>query len=297
MPYAYLNNMNDVIALGTIPRDPADLKQPAVARIDNAPDGLMPFSPDVAEHTSFHRYVPANGDGTSISHYVVLGDLAEYRRKRYKEIDQRTRELIDTGFLHSNTVFSLSLQAQINWNRLRMNILTGVLTALDFPQQVATIDDANFSLPGLTAAAAFYANYTTTLEGRLNSGRQLKAQIAAAATKAQIDAIVDDRQPTAVPMGSFAAKRQEELTGIYVDWNYEVVYKTAGKVSKIERYATDNGDGTYSGLIETVDYTYEGDKLVSTVTTTYDDLGTVINTETQNFFTNTTNKTTIRKFS
>lgn len=293
--YAYIDSADDVVAIGNVLHDPADIKADAVQRLDNVPDSVVARDLETPDATAYHRYIPANGDGTDISHYELLQDLAGYKNRRLEEIDTRTRELIDTGFEFDGEVFSLSIQSQINWKRLRTSILTGVLTDLDFPRTEATLNHGEYTLNRVSHASDFYAAYANRLDQRLRAGRSLKSQIKAATTKAEIDAVVDDRQETDPPDDTFSAKRQELLTANYVDWKYEVIEKSGGRIDSVSRYTTDNGDGTYSGLVQEMLYSYQGNKLLSVETNTYDGDGELLATETETFFTD--GSSTVRKFS
>ena len=293
---AFLDAAGVVLALATEERTLAQIqiKNPtAVEKITDAPAGLRPYTPLDSNCTDYHQRT--SGDGTDISHYTLVAHLAAYKDKRYDNIDARTAELIDAGFTFDDQLFSLTWQAQMNWNRLRVSVLTGVFTALDFPRDIPTLDDNEYTLAGISAAGDFFGAYANRLEERLRSGRDLKQQIREATTKAEIDAIVDTRQEEDAPDDTVSAKRQELLTANYVDWKYEIVETSGGKILSIHRYTTDNGDGTYSGLVQDVTYNYTGNKLISIVTNTYDTQGELVATETETFYAD--GSTTIRKFS
>jgi len=299
MASAYLNDSGDVLSLAKN-SDPTiaevQNKNPNVTiKIVNAPDELKPrrlFDPR-AVATEYHQKV--SGDGTDISHYVLVENLDAYKESRYKQIDDKTAKLISNGFSYDDKQFSMSMQAQMNWNRLRVSILTGVLTALDFPQNVATIDDKVYTINTITEASDFFAAYANRLEQRLRSGRMLKTSIRQSTTKAEIDAITDDRQEADAASSTISAKRQEMLTTNYVDWKFEVVEKSGNKISSVKRYTTDNGDGTYSGLVQEELYSYQGNKLLSITTNTYDADNNIELTETETFHAD--GSTTISKFS
>lgn len=294
---AFLNSQNDVLAIATVPRTLEEVQNKlpdAIEKIENAPIGLKPLRPLDPNAVEFHR--KDSGDGTDISHYIVLADLDAYKDLLYKKIDKRTQELISAGFDFDNETFSMSMQAQMNWNRLRTSILTGVLTALDFPRDIATISDESYTLITITDASDFFAAHVNRLEERLRSGRQLKNQIRQATTKAEVDAISDNRTISDPPENTISAKRQELLTTNYVDWKYEVVNTENGKIQSVKRYTTDNNDGTYSGLVQEELYSYQGNKLISITTNTYDSEGNIELTETETFHSDGTS-TTVRKFS
>jgi hypothetical protein len=70
----------------------------------------------------------------------------------------------------------------------------------------------------------------------------------------------------------------------------------AGHVTQTEEYGTDNGDGTYADLRQRITYIYAGSKVVTKVTEWFESDGvTVRRTQTQNYVSNPSNKTRIKK--
>jgi hypothetical protein len=117
--------------------------------------------------------------------------LPELKLAKAEEVDRRTQQLIEGGFTHDSVEFSLSENAQKNWNRLYSMLLSGTLV---YPVSVSAKDiSVLYELADAAAVTAFYTAMNTTIESHLQSGRNLKAQIFAATTKAELDAIVDPR--------------------------------------------------------------------------------------------------------
>jgi len=116
--------------------------------------------------------------------------LAELKARRYQEIDERTGELIAAGFTYDSVVFSLSANAQTNWIGLKQ---AADLALLTYPFGVSTKADAEYFLDDDTDVNNFYATGLGTKVAHLASGRALRNQIIAATTKAEVDAIVDER--------------------------------------------------------------------------------------------------------
>lgn len=80
------------------------------------------------------------------------GSALDLNKKQKKAaIDQRTTELIDAGFTHASTTFSLSMSAQRNWNTLYNH--RGHLT---YPKKISTKDDGEHSLTDAAALDLFY---------------------------------------------------------------------------------------------------------------------------------------------
>lgn len=192
--FAYLDAAGNVVALSSTARDLASVQATlpeVVERVDGAPDGLgVKESP---RYTVYHQRI-AGQAGTDLSHYTAIDNLGPLRAAKIAEIDARTEELIAQGFEFppaSGQRFSLSTNAQrtllaadvmrddpsftypVNWNTLDD---TGVLTVADS----ATLH--NFVL---TAVG--------TVRSILDAGTALKDAVRAATSRAEIDAVVDNR--------------------------------------------------------------------------------------------------------
>ena len=122
---------------------------------------------------------------------VDAARLPELKVAKSAAIDARTAELIAQGFAYDGEVFSLSLCAQSN--------LEGIYpvrneAGVSWPIQWSTLDNAAvYSIPDAAAFEAFYFAALGTKRARLDSGNALKAQVAAAASKAEVDAVEDNR--------------------------------------------------------------------------------------------------------
>jgi hypothetical protein len=112
--------------------------------------------------------------------------LDDLKNKKYIEIDNRTSELINEGFIFDGHRFSMSLTAQINWSNFPN------LPEQLFPLNVVDIEEGVYVL--------FYANkfnfYFAALNYKnqfLQSGGVLKTEIKACETPAEVDLIIDNR--------------------------------------------------------------------------------------------------------
>lgn len=115
--------------------------------------------------------------------------LSGYKKLKFDEIDERTSELIDLGFVYNTKTFSLSNNAQLNLLGIDIKRNDGIL-----PITFNTIDD--LSEETLTTAEQVDAFFMTALgskKAHLDSGTALKLQVRNAADKDAIDAIVDAR--------------------------------------------------------------------------------------------------------
>jgi hypothetical protein len=120
-------------------------------------------------------------DGTALD--VTLSDL---KQLRYNEIDGKTLTLMKT-FTYDNKSFSLSIDAQMNWNALKNNEAD-----FSWPVSISTADNYEYSL-SQSNLTAFWTAGRDAVKTALDGGRQLKKQIYDALDSAAVDAVVDTR--------------------------------------------------------------------------------------------------------
>ena len=119
------------------------------------------------------------------------GELYTARALRMRNVDVRTRELLAQGFLYDGHVFSLSLEAQANWNRM---IAKHAADKLTFPtDEVSTFYGVRHSFVDAASFNAFADAYLAAVDTVIESGRALKDQINAATTVGDVNAVIDDR--------------------------------------------------------------------------------------------------------
>lgn len=119
--------------------------------------------------------------------------LEEIKEIRIRKVDERTKQLIESGFTYNGNQFSMSDAAQKNWIALATLGLKGWVA---YPYEISTKDENKVSLANSTELDAFlmaYATYQTDPSQPLGTGRVLKEQISSATTKAELDLIVDNR--------------------------------------------------------------------------------------------------------
>jgi len=128
----------------------------------------------------------------SDGHFVAIDNLSVLKQERYVEIDARTKELIAVGFEFppsSGQFFSMSKEAQI-----RIHGCDYARDLLTYPLKWQTLDDSGqLSITDAAAMHNFFLTALGTLRSVIDSGTDLKEQIADATTKAQVDAVVDPR--------------------------------------------------------------------------------------------------------
>lgn len=113
--------------------------------------------------------------------------LANAKAAKVLGIDRRTREIIALGFAFDGQHFSLSAQAQTNW--LGLISLQALFT---WPVNVTTNTDTAYSLEQ-ASLPAFVGTGCATIGAAIGSGRALKIAANAAASKDELDAVVDPR--------------------------------------------------------------------------------------------------------
>ena len=194
--FAFLDSSSNVVAVSQSDISVASVQSshPALgvtSRVENAPAGLRHVSQATAVNCTFHRL--ESGDGTDLSHYSEQGTLGVYKAAKIRDIDRRTDELIDAGFVFppGGQTFSLSDKAQAKLN--------GAFAARNepeftYPKEWNTKDDdGTYVLADANAVRSFYLTAVGTVSAHLESGTVLKKQVNAATTTAEVDAVVDTR--------------------------------------------------------------------------------------------------------
>jgi len=149
-------------------------------------DTVFQFESDLtAQQQAILDSVVASHDSTDIKHQ---------KPERIRKIDQRTNQLIDQGFEFppsSGVRFSLSMESQsklLGMDSLRDDPL------FQYPVVYNSVDDLDeLSIPDSATIHSFFLIAVGTYRAHLDSGTALKAQIRAATTQAELDAVVDDR--------------------------------------------------------------------------------------------------------
>lgn len=119
------------------------------------------------------------------------GELEFARDGRKHSVDRVTGVLFSRGFTYDSTKFSLSLEAQANWNRMAASHAAGNLL---FPVDVSTKSGSSYTIADATAYEAFEAACTAAIDSILNGGRSIRAQLNSATTVAEVNAVVDNRE-------------------------------------------------------------------------------------------------------
>jgi hypothetical protein len=113
-------------------------------------------------------------------------NLDELKKVRCKEIDLRTSELIEEGFVFDGRTFSMSINAQINWSNFPN------LPEYVFPLVVIDKNDESYSL-SLNNKLNFYLSALSFKNSKLQTGGALKIQINNCSDEESVLAVIDDR--------------------------------------------------------------------------------------------------------
>lgn len=118
---------------------------------------------------------------------TTLMDLPTLKSYRFGEIDYKTEILIGIGFVFDGETFSLSPNAQRNWDSIKTS-----KADYTFPLNVSTIDNNVYSLTNPNVQA-FWVAARDALKNHLDSGRILKKAIFDAIDIPAVDAVIDNR--------------------------------------------------------------------------------------------------------
>lgn len=114
------------------------------------------------------------------------------REEKIKEVDLKTRSLIDQGVIYDNLVFSLSQVAQLRYSGLVAG--ASLLQPSDFPIKVNTKNDKNVKhLNSTTEIQNFAKEVISTIKTHIDSGTAIKDALRSATTLAELESIQDSR--------------------------------------------------------------------------------------------------------
>jgi len=135
---------------------------------------------------------PDVGNGWWIKESFAGLTLEQYRALRFKEVDQRTGELIsEGGFTYLGKTFSMSSNAQTNILALDA---TRDDPAMTYPILYNTKDDLDtYEVPDSANLHGMYLTALGTKKAHTDSGSEIKSLLRAAVDENAIEAIIDNR--------------------------------------------------------------------------------------------------------
>ena len=112
--------------------------------------------------------------------------LEEAKEMKLAQIDSRTQELIFQGFSFAGLHWSLSINAQINWNNLPQ------LPQTVFPLAIQDMNGVDYDLE-FSQRMDFYYTAVAVKNSHLQSGNVLKREVSDMQTIQEISNFVDPR--------------------------------------------------------------------------------------------------------
>jgi len=139
---------------------------------------IYSFSEKLSEEDYIKFY---NGElsGHYEGEYVAVDMLPELKQQVIDKIDVFIQEKIFKGFNFDGKLFSMSVNAQINWSNI-LNIPNEL-----FPLNVSTKNDENYSL-SLANKTSFYYVYLNYKYSCLNQGNVLKNNLNLLTTEEEV---------------------------------------------------------------------------------------------------------------
>lgn len=125
---------------------------------------------------------------------IESANLPAAKAERIAAIDAKTAAIVTSGVeVATGSRVSTSLAATQNLQNLVLGVNLGVL---DLPQAISTTDGGAYTIVNTADMVRVAGVLAVHQRTALDAGRQLRAQVLAATTQAELDAIVDDREVT-----------------------------------------------------------------------------------------------------
>jgi hypothetical protein len=125
---------------------------------------------------------------------IEAARLPAAKAERIAQIDAKTAAIVTSGVdVATGSRVSTSLAATQNLQNLVLGVNLGVA---DLPQDISTVDGGSYTIVNTADMVRVAGVLAVHQRTALNAGRQLRAQVLAATTQAELDAIVDNREVT-----------------------------------------------------------------------------------------------------
>lgn len=200
MNYAYLNADRDVLMVAAESWEIEDIQTrlpDVVSKIDDVPGELKPKMLVSLSDVGFHRLLEGSG-GQVIVDYELLEHLDHLRLSRLNEVQDNTEHIfLERGCEWTSPTTTLTYP--IACHQFARDDLDAFVTAdtrgiVPYPAGFPSKNDGEIvpvmSGEELTSIATTVLTFVQTIKMQ---GESLKASIKAATTKAEIDAVVDER--------------------------------------------------------------------------------------------------------
>jgi hypothetical protein len=120
----------------------------------------------------------------------AVAEFPLVKQAKIDAIDDKTDELICSGFTFDGKVFSTDPNAQFNWKNMFDLTNAGIMP---LPVVSNTKDNEAYSFIDQDSVNNFYIGGVQHVQGLLNGGRALKYQVLACTTTECVNSIVDPR--------------------------------------------------------------------------------------------------------
>lgn len=111
------------------------------------------------------------------------------KEKKIKDIDVRTKELINKGVVHNGQTFSMTIEAQLNWADLRYNKDNSLM---NYPEKVSVLS-GEYSIVDSAECQTIIDLIFGQKDSVLKVGRGIVKQVYSATTISAVEAITDLR--------------------------------------------------------------------------------------------------------
>ena len=114
--------------------------------------------------------------------------LAVKKEQKINEIDNKTSQLIESGFTWNNILFSFSKNAQLNWLGL-----LNIKSTLTYPYEIGKKEGGSYNIQDGTEMDYFLNSAIVHKESHIATGRAMQNQVLDCTTIEQLNSIVDNR--------------------------------------------------------------------------------------------------------
>ncbi len=161
-----------------------------MSNVINKTTGQFLTSVHTPHYESNDDYI-INPTQNEITEYTPVPDLGSVKLVKMSAIDMKSAMLIAKGFVYDNHIFSTSDKARSNWKDVKDN-KDDLGYYPEDPIPVSAQDQPEYTLLK-SNVNDFYKVGQSFVKGYIDSGRNLKKQVNACSTIAEVDAILDDR--------------------------------------------------------------------------------------------------------
>lgn len=155
--------------------------------VDNVEYGIIE-APWVNRDSTYKYMVDDEELRQSSAEEMLAFQLKDLKAEKDAIVDRKTNQIISKGFEWDDEVFSLSSAAQLNWGQLY-----NLRAVKSYPYGVSLKDNSEYAFADEESVAAFYEDLSAAIEDIVESGREIKLAILAAADASALAAIEDNR--------------------------------------------------------------------------------------------------------